>query len=92
MITPKGFVFNGINSRVKKQAKDLGIIITEEKADAVGFFTKNEYKSESLLVCQRNIEDGLAQAIVVNSGCANCGLGKKGEAAALKICSKLLRN
>ncbi|MDP8216665.1 MAG: bifunctional glutamate N-acetyltransferase/amino-acid acetyltransferase ArgJ [Candidatus Kaelpia imicola] len=88
MIVPKGFVFNGIDSNVKK-TKDLGIIITEAGSNAIGFFTQNEYKSESLLVCKKNIKDGFARAIIVNSGCANCGLGKRGEVAALRICSKV---
>ena len=92
MITPRGFLFNGLNSGVKKSSKDLGIIITEESADAVGFFTKNEYKSESLLLCKKNIKNGFARAIIVNSGCANCGLGKKGESSALKICSKVAQS
>ncbi len=91
MIIPEGFIFDGINSNVKKKSKDLGIIITKEKANAVGFFTKNEYKSESLLVCKKNIKDGFARAIIVNSGCANCGLGKRGEDAALKICSEVAK-
>jgi glutamate N-acetyltransferase / amino-acid N-acetyltransferase len=93
MILPKGFLFNGLSSGLKDKrgVKDLGIIIAEKRAKAVGFFTKNEYKSESLLLAKKHIKGGFARAIVVNSGCANCGTGKRGERAALKICSKVAK-
>jgi len=85
--SPKGFKYNGLNSGIKKKDKDLGIIISDCNAVAAGLFTKNEYKSESVLVCKEHIKSGWIKAIVVNSGCANCGLGKKGQESALSICN-----
>ncbi|MDP8234185.1 MAG: bifunctional glutamate N-acetyltransferase/amino-acid acetyltransferase ArgJ [Candidatus Saelkia tenebricola] len=88
MKSPKGFLFNGINSGIKRKDNDLAVIICEPYAHAVGFFTSNEFQAESLLVTKKHILNDKIAAIVVNSGCANCALGKRGMNSALKICKK----
>ncbi|MDD5614153.1 MAG: bifunctional glutamate N-acetyltransferase/amino-acid acetyltransferase ArgJ [Candidatus Omnitrophica bacterium] len=91
MNLPKGFKYNGICSGIKKKDKDLGIIISDCNAVAAGLFTKNEYKSESVLVSKDHVRSGRVKAIVVNSGCANCGLGERGKKSALSICNAAAR-
>ena len=58
MNVPGGFLFNGINCGIKKKNKDLAVIISEPPAQAVGFFTRNEFQAESLLVSRRHIRSG----------------------------------
>jgi glutamate N-acetyltransferase/amino-acid N-acetyltransferase len=91
MKVPRGYLFNGINCGIKKKNKDLGIVISENPATVVGAFTTNEYKSHSLLICKQHIKKGLARALIVNSGNANCAIGKKGYQAGINICSRLAK-
>lgn len=91
MKVPRGYLFNGINCGIKKKNKDLGIVISENPATVVGVFTTNEYKSHSLLICRQHIKKGSARALIVNSGNANCAVGKKGYQAGINVCSRLAK-
>ncbi|MFT5387620.1 MAG: glutamate N-acetyltransferase/amino-acid N-acetyltransferase [Candidatus Omnitrophota bacterium] len=76
---PKGFKANGIYCGIKKSNKlDLGLIISDVPATCAGVFTKNSVKAAPLFVSQKHIRNGEAQAIIVNSGNANCFTGEFG--------------
>ncbi|MBR5192075.1 MAG: bifunctional ornithine acetyltransferase/N-acetylglutamate synthase [Clostridia bacterium] len=70
---PKGFTANGIHCGIRKNKnkKDLTLIYSEKKANAVAVYTTNLVKGAPLQVTKNNIADGKAQAIIVNSGNAN---------------------
>jgi glutamate N-acetyltransferase/amino-acid N-acetyltransferase len=75
----RGFLAAGIAGGIKgKGSKDLGLIVSEIPARAVGVFTTNRVKAAPVLVSQRRVRKGVAQAILVNSGCANACTGKRG--------------
>ncbi|MBA32146.1 MAG: bifunctional ornithine acetyltransferase/N-acetylglutamate synthase [Chloroflexi bacterium] len=80
--SPKGFLAGGVFAGLKspgKDKKDIGIIYSENLAKITGTFTKNTIVSPSVTVSRDRIEKyGEAQAIVVNSGCANCAVGEQG--------------
>lgn len=90
MDIPKGFIFSGINSGVREQRNDLGLIMGEDILDAVCYFTDNSFKAAPLLLSIEAIEETNSQikAIVVNSGNANCATGQQGIDDALKICNQ----
>ncbi len=76
---PKGFLANGIASGIKRSGKlDLSLIFSKTPAIGAAVFTKNSIKAAPLLVSQKNIRNGNIQAIVTNSGNANCFTGKFG--------------
>lgn len=76
---PQGFQANGIFCGIKRSGKlDLGLIYCEQPAVTVGVFTKNSIKAAPLVVTMRKIKGGVAQAIIVNSGNANCYTGTFG--------------
>jgi glutamate N-acetyltransferase/amino-acid N-acetyltransferase len=54
---------------------------------AHGVFTTNNVKSAPVLLSQKNLELGVAQAVVVNSGCANACTGGQGLADAIEMAS-----
>lgn len=84
--TPEGFFATGIACGIKGNGKkDLAIICSEDRAAAAGVFTTNRVKGHSLQLTMEHIKSGYANAIVINSGCANACLGKKGYADALEI-------
>lgn len=68
----KGFIASGINCGIKKsEKKDLALIISQKMAATAGVYTKNLVKGAPIIVTQKNISDGYARAIIVNSGNAN---------------------
>jgi glutamate N-acetyltransferase / amino-acid N-acetyltransferase len=91
----KGFLANGLCCGIKKSGKpDLALIFSQMPAVTAAVFTKNSVKAAPLIVSQKNIRNGRAQAIVANSGNANCFTGDFGLIYAeqtAKLCSYLLQ-
>lgn len=76
---PKGFMVSGVSCGIKKDKKlDLALIYSEAPCIAKGMFTTNRIKSDSIKLTKENLKKGSAQAIIINSGNANCFVGKKG--------------
>lgn len=84
---PNGFLAAGINVEVKlgSKRKDLAVIYSVKKAIATAVYTKNKFKAPPLFVTEENLANNEAQAIVVNSGCANACTGDQGREDALKM-------
>jgi len=88
--SPQGFKAGAIYAGIKKcqsDVLDVGIVFSENLCTAAGMFTANAIKAAPVLVSQEHIRDGMAQAIVVNSGCANACTGETGLLAARDIAS-----
>ncbi len=83
---PEGFFATGVPCGVKKDnKKDLALVCSECPAAAAGVFTKNLVKGHSLQVTMEHISNGYANAIIINSGCANACVGEQGYSDAKKI-------
>ncbi len=69
----KGFTANGVHCGIRKNKtkRDLALIYSEVKATAAAVYTQNLVKGAPLTVTKNNIEDGVAQAVICNSGNAN---------------------
>ena len=69
----KGFSANGILCGIRKNRtkRDLALIVSEVPASAAAVYTKNLVKGAPLTVTKNNISDGVAQAVICNSGNAN---------------------
>lgn len=69
----KGFTANGIHCGIRKNKtkRDLSLIFSEKPASAAAVYTTNLVKGAPLIVTKNNIKNGVAQAIVCNSGNAN---------------------
>jgi glutamate N-acetyltransferase / amino-acid N-acetyltransferase len=79
ILSPKGFQADGIEAGIKKEIKDLGLIVSEVPATAAAVYTTNQFQAAPLKVTQESIaQDGLIQAVIVNSGCANACTGEQG--------------
>ena len=68
---------------------DLGLIYSTTPAVTAGVFTTNQVKAAPVLIDMERLKQGRAQAILVNSGCANACTGPQGMEAALAT-SRLL--
>ena len=69
----KGFSANGVLCGIRKNRtkRDLALIMSEIPASAAAVYTKNLVKGAPLTVTKNNISDGIAQAMICNSGNAN---------------------
>ncbi len=78
-IIMKGFKFKGITAGIKKDGKkDLGLIFSTRPASAAALFTENRVVAAPVIMGRERIKSGLCQAVVVNSGNANCFTGDQG--------------
>lgn len=68
-----GFKAAGIHSGIKKNAEktDLALIVSEIPGNAAAVYTKNKVKAAHIAVTKRHLENGVAQAVLCNSGNAN---------------------
>ncbi len=69
----KGFTANGVHCGVRKNRtkKDLALIYSEVPASCAAVYTTNLVKGAPLDVTKKHIENGMAQAVICNSGNAN---------------------
>ena len=73
----------GVHAGIKgADAKDVALIVTDTPATAAGVFTKNSVTAAPVIVCREHLNDGQAQAVIVNSGNANACTGEVGMANA----------
>ncbi len=81
-----GFKLAGVACGLKKNnAMDLGLIYAELPANVAGVFTRNKIKAAPVLLDQERIKSGICQAIIVNSGNANCCTGGQGMRDAIHM-------
>ena len=69
----KGFQAAGIHCGIRKNQskKDLALIYCEKRCHAAAVYTTNKVKGAPITVCKEHLLDGMAQAVIVNSGNAN---------------------
>ena len=79
--SPKGFVAGAVYAGIKSKAPDaldLGVLLSEAPAAVAGTFSKNKVLSPSVVLSRERVARGSARGVVVNSGCANCAVGRPG--------------
>jgi len=70
---PKGYTAGGIYCGIRKRndKNDLAMIFSKVPAHAAAVYTTNLVKGAPLTVTKKHIADGVAQAVICNSGNAN---------------------
>lgn len=84
----KGYRANGIHCGIRHNTtkNDLSMILSDVPASAAGVYTKNLVKGAPIYVTKKHIENGIAQAVIVNSGNANT-CNADGIEVAEKMCA-----
>lgn len=78
-ILPLGFKACGIAAKIKKSGKkDLALFYSSRPCVAAGLFTSNRIQAAPLEISRAYLTKGRPQAVIVNSGNANCMTGKQG--------------
>ena len=69
----KGYRANGIYCGIRRNRtkKDLSLIVSEKPASCAAVYTTNLVKGAPLTVTKQHLSDGVARAIICNSGNAN---------------------
>jgi len=84
--SPRGFLAGAVDANIKTPDKlDLALLCSEKPCVAAGVFTANVIKSAPVILSKRHLKDGKAQAVIVNSGCANACTGDSGMADAIEM-------
>ena len=83
----KGFQTSGIHCGIRKNRSksDLALIYSDVPCAAAAVYTQNLVKGAPIAVTKRNIADGMARAVICNSGNANT-CNADGEEKAQKMC------
>ncbi|MEK6201526.1 MAG: bifunctional glutamate N-acetyltransferase/amino-acid acetyltransferase ArgJ [Desulfobulbaceae bacterium] len=80
----KGFKTAAVAAGIRYADRlDLGLIFSEEPAVTAGAFTTNQVKAAPVVLDMERLKQGKAQAVLINSGCANACTGEAGMRAAL---------
>ena len=96
MSLPLGFAYAATYAGIRQVEKDdLALIVTGLPAHAAAVFTQNRVQAAPVRLCRRHLKlsRGLAGAILVNAGNANCAT-RTGDAVALataRAAAKLLK-
>ncbi len=81
VLAPKGFIATtascGINSP-KGTRKDLVLVDAGRNGSAAGVFTTNRVQAAPVILSKKHLQNGMARAIVINSGNANACNGEEG--------------
>ncbi len=91
---PKGFKFSAVKAGIKASGKpDLALITAEPKTSAAALFTRNLVSAAPVQVGRSSLlrSKGKVQAVIVNSGNANCATGQRGIRDCREICSETAR-
>ncbi|WP_131781576.1 bifunctional glutamate N-acetyltransferase/amino-acid acetyltransferase ArgJ [Legionella gresilensis] len=89
---PTGFKAGGINCGVRLYRPDLGVIISNTPAVAVGVFTQNHCKAAPVKYCEQHLPANNIKAIITNSGEANAATGDDGVVHNLSMAQTLANN
>ena len=85
---PKGFKAGGIHCGIRKNKtkRDIALIVSDVEASAAAVYTTNLVKGAPLVVTKKHLENGVAKAVICNSGNANT-CNADGEEVAEKMCA-----
>ena len=69
----KGFTANGVHCGIRKNRvkRDLALILSDRDAAAAAVYTTNLVKGAPLTVTKKHLTNGVARAVICNSGNAN---------------------
>lgn len=79
LTAPRGFTASGVKAGLKVSGNhDVAVVFSTVPAACGAVFTQNKMCAAPVLVSREVNKNGYAQAIIVNSGCANACTGQRG--------------
>jgi glutamate N-acetyltransferase/amino-acid N-acetyltransferase len=83
--TPRGFLAGATHAGIKypdPDRPDLALLFSEQPCAAAGVYTQHAFRGPPILITERHLANGRAQAIIANSGVSNSLFGDEGMAFA----------
>ncbi|HKU38236.1 MAG TPA: bifunctional glutamate N-acetyltransferase/amino-acid acetyltransferase ArgJ [Polyangiales bacterium] len=87
--TPRGFRAGAVAAGIKtlpaaelEARLDLGLLFADRPCSVAGIFTRNRVCGAPVTLCRERVRQGVARALIVNSGCSNVAMGERGLADA----------
>ena len=89
----KGLRLGVANAGIKDGTSDLLVISLPVNSSIAGVFTQNQFCAAPVLISQDHLakEDNI-RALIINSGCANAGMGQQGMDDAKTVCKSLAKH
>ena len=82
----KGFRASGVSAGIKRSRKpDISLTVADDLVTAAAVFTRNQVQAPPVHISRLRVGGGKAQAVLINSGCANCMTGKSGFEDAYRL-------
>lgn len=99
--SPLGFSASAVAAAIKYEGrKDVAVLFADAPCAVAGVFTTNKVAAAPVLLDRQRVVSGQAQAVLINTGCANACTGQRGfddaaasakeTAAALGIAEELV--
>lgn len=86
VLSPQGYMADGVHAGLRYNKLDIGVLVSEVPASCAAVYTTSYFQAAPLEVTRDSIsKDGLIQAVIVNSACANACTGKQGLEDAYKM-------
>ena len=88
---PSGFLAAGVAAGLKSTgAKDVALVVNQgPRHDCAAVFTSNRCLANPVIWSQAVVRDGVARAVVLNSGGANCYTGPEGFQTTHKVAERV---
>jgi glutamate N-acetyltransferase/amino-acid N-acetyltransferase len=89
----KGLRLGVTSAGIKDDAADLLVIALPDNSNVAGLFTQNQFCAAPVILSKDHLaqEDNI-KALVINSGCANAGMGQQGMDDAKTVCKSLAKH
>jgi glutamate N-acetyltransferase / amino-acid N-acetyltransferase len=89
LTTPQGWSAGAAETGIKTYGAtprfDVGLLVSRQPATVAGIFTRNRICGAPVTLTRARVRLGMAQGLVVNSGCSNVAMGAKGLADAERM-------
>src|SRR3990172_9569573 len=79
--TPLGFLAGATHAGIKypePERLDLALLFSERPCAAAGVYTQHAFRGPPILITERHLANGRAQAVIANSGVSNSLYGDEG--------------
>jgi len=86
--TPAGFQACGVRCGLKQSGPDMALIYSDRPADIAAMFTTNNVPAHCIVLNKEKIKSGQGQAVIINSGNANCCTGEQGKKDAREMMNR----
>ena len=82
----QGFSATGVHCGIKAEdVFDLSVVVADRPSSAAAVFTSSTTAAPAIEMGRTAVADGVLQAVVVASGCANAGTGAAGRSALERV-------